>query len=108
MDKLICFRFASLFLSLFFCVSCSLTTYPYHCSGSCTDNDINTTVQVKIAHDPCLYYQFIRVSTFERTVTLEGKVENYTQRRIAIELARSTPGVTCVISKLQIKGPYNI
>lgn len=108
MDKFTFLKCLSLFLALFLCVSCSMSTFPCNCSGSCTDNDITTTVQVRIAADPCLRYQFIRVSTFERTVTLEGKVENYTQRKIAIYLAKSTPGVKCVVCKLGIKGPYNI
>ena len=107
MDKLVSIRWITIIFAIFFCVSCS-TMPSSHCSGSCTDNDLTTTIQVRIAGDPCLRYQFIRVSTFERTVTLIGKVENYTQRNIAIKMARTTPGVKCVISKLKIKGEYNI
>lgn len=107
MDMLRSFKLVLMIISIFFCVSCA-TIPSSRCDSSCTDVTINTEVQVKIAGDPCLYYQFIRVSTFERTVTLEGKVENSAQRNIAIEMARSTPGVKCVVSKLKIKGEYNI
>jgi len=102
------------YLRYFFLIliaSTSVSCANLRCSGchnTCTDNDINTTVQVRIAGDSCLYYQNIRVTTFDRVVTLEGGVDNPTQREAANEMAATAPCVKRVVSRLKIKGKYNI
>jgi osmotically-inducible protein OsmY len=94
---------------VFLCVTCiACAQLSYRCSGSCTDNEITTNVQVKIASDRCLANQNIEVYTFEHIVTLEGSVENPSQRVIAVGMARSVPRVSHVVDKLTIKNRYNI
>lgn len=73
------------------------------CTNSCTDEDITTSVQVKIFSDRCMSDQFIYVSTYERVVTLTGRVTNPTQKKIATQMARSVPGVKGVKNKLEVK-----
>jgi len=90
-------------LLIVFCTSCAhWPPTSARCSGSCTDDDITTSVLVKIAADPCLSDQFLLVDTNDRIVTLSGNVANPTQKRIVIEMAKSVPGVRYVISKLKI------
>lgn len=78
-----------------------------YCDTSCTDTDIKTNVQVKIAADRCLYFQNIRVTCYQRMVTLDGSVENPVQKQSASKLARSVPGVKKVRNRLRIKDQYN-
>lgn len=75
---------------------------PKTCSTCITDRDITTTVQVRIAAQPGLGDQGITVSTYERTVTLTGTVNNPTQRNVAVLIAKSVPGVKRVKSYLTI------
>ena len=57
---------------------------------------------VKIDVDRCMSDQFIHVTTYERTITLTGRVSNQTQKRIASQMAWSVPGVNGVINKLKV------
>jgi osmotically-inducible protein OsmY len=82
--------------------ACS-TISPRTCYTSMTDNDITTTIQVKIASDPGLAYQSIHVATYERTVTLSGTVENPTQADILMIMAKSAPNVKRVISHVIVR-----
>jgi osmotically-inducible protein OsmY len=79
------------------------TVSPKTCNTSMTDNDITTNVQVKIGAEDGLNDQLIRVSTYERVVTLSGWVQNPTQQNVAYVLARSVPNVKYVKSTIKIK-----
>ena len=86
------------------CAGCTANAFlPRNCSMSITDADITTNVQTRIVGDRGLADNNIEVSTYERVVTLSGKVDNPAQVAITIALARSVPGVNCVISRLKIK-----
>lgn len=89
---------------LIFNVSCA-TFSPSYCTGSCTDADITTNIQTRLSCDKCLRYKNIHVSTYERVVTLQGEVENPTQKKIAGQIADSVPEVKYVINRIKIE-PY--
>lgn len=72
------------------------------CTDSCTDDNITTSVLVKIDTDRCMSDQFIHVTTYDRTVTIEGRVSNPTQKRLASQMAWSVPGVKAVRNRLVI------
>lgn len=78
----------------------------YRCSNSCTDDDITTSVQVKINTDRCMSDQFIHVKTYERVVTLTGRVSTPTQKKIATNMAQSVLGVKYVKNQLEVKALY--
>ena len=92
------------FLATSLCASC--VNPNYHCSNSCTDDDITTAIQVKITTDRCMSDQFIQVKTYERVVTLTGRVSNPTQKKIATNMAQSVPGVRYVKNQLEVKPLY--
>ena len=103
MEMKICLKGTFVVLAMLLCSACM----PKHCTDSCTDSDITTHVVNLMQGDPCLSYQYIDVSTYERVVTLEGAVYNPSQARIAVDLARSVPRVRAVHSRLHIKNKYN-
>lgn len=91
---------------LFMCFSILLLTACMHTSGcpnSCTDNNITDAVRVKIYSDRCMSDNKIHVTTYERTVTLKGRVSNPTQKSIATQMAKSVPGVKGVRNELAIE-----
>lgn len=90
-------------LLCFFIIGCASNKFANCTTSSCRDTNITTEVQIKIAADTCLNDQGIDVSTFEGVVTLNGTVENPTQRNNAIFYARSVPGVKGVRSRLTLK-----
>jgi osmotically-inducible protein OsmY len=77
------------------------------CPHSCTDSNITEAVRVKIYSDRCMSDQKIHVTTYERTVTLKGRVSNPTQKSIASQMARSVPGVKGVRNQLAIQSLDN-
>ena len=101
MDRFGKFKHGLLVCLAMACMSCSQMNLS--CSGSCTDEDITTSVQVKIAADRCMSDQFIKVSTYDRVVTLSGRVSNPAQKRIVTEMARLVPGVKYVKTKLVVR-----
>lgn len=66
------------------------------------DQAITKTLQTKITNDPTLQGTTIATTTFNGVVTLTGQVQKKKQIVQAIKLAKSTAGVTKVISKLTI------
>ena len=92
-------------LSVFLSACGTYCGYCNFANGSCTDHDITEAVQIRFQDDRCLSYQYLKVSTYERVVSIRGRVENPTQRRIAIEKARSVPCVKGVIADIKIKRP---
>jgi osmotically-inducible protein OsmY len=93
------------FSLILFCSACA-SLHTSSCTASCTDADITTNIQVKLAADRCLRHQDIDVSSYERVVTLNGSVENPTQRSVAIQYAKSVANVKRVISHLTIRRNY--
>lgn len=80
----------------------NLIVSPKTHNTSITDRDITEAIQRKIAGQPGLSDQAITVSTYERTVTLTGTVENPTQKDVASVIAKSVPCVKNVKSYLTI------
>ena len=61
-----------------------------------TDAGITTAVKAKMAADDTVKAYQIDVDTARKAVTLTGTVDSATAKRRAVELARSTDGVTSV------------
>jgi hyperosmotically inducible protein len=67
-----------------------------------TDAGITTAVKSKFAADDTVKAYQIDVTTENKVVTLEGRVENSAAREQAITLARNTDGVSDVVDKLAV------
>lgn len=68
------------------------------------DASVNTRVKTKIAQTQGVGDALaINVDTYRGVVSLAGFVDNAEQARLAVEAARSVPGVTNVKNNLQIK-----
>jgi hyperosmotically inducible periplasmic protein len=65
-----------------------------------------TTTKIQAAYfaDPDIKGRNIDVTTRDRVVTLAGEVDNDAQRRRAVEIARTTAGVTDVQDRLRVAG----
>jgi hyperosmotically inducible periplasmic protein len=70
-----------------------------------TIDDADITIRVKTAfiNDPVVGAARIDVDTFNRVVTLSGRVKSKEEEAKAIELAKSIQGVVQVKSTLQIQ-----
>lgn len=77
-----------------------------YCNNTMTDENIMTSIRANLASDPALAYQLIKVESYERAVTLTGVVQNPTQARIAVCLAKSVTCVKSVVAKLAVKPSY--
>ncbi|WP_454061471.1 BON domain-containing protein [Candidatus Nitrospira salsa] len=64
---------------------------------------IAAAVKVAIAQEPTLNVAPINIRARKGVVTLEGFVENETQRKQAAEVAKNAKGVQSVINNIQIK-----
>jgi len=64
---------------------------------------IAATVKVAIAQESTLNVAPINITARKGVVTLEGFVENETQRKQAAEVAKNAKGVQSVINNIQIK-----
>ena len=67
-----------------------------------SDAGITTNVKTKMAADDTVKAYQVDVTTRNRVVTLNGEVESSAARDRAIEIARSTDGVTDVIDQLRV------
>src|SRR5918996_5129780 len=70
-----------------------------------TNNDAKITadVKTKMTDDERLDAANIKVDTKESVVTLYGKVLGHEEESRAIQIARSVPGVTNVVSELEVE-----
>jgi hyperosmotically inducible protein len=73
---------------------------------ACKTNDdakITADIKTKFTDDGRLDAANINVNTKEGVVTLNGKVLGHEEENRAIEIARSVPGVTNVVSELEVE-----
>lgn len=63
------------------------------------------TLTFRLRHDRRLDGSHIKVTAYGPRVALAGTVDNAYQRRIALQLAQQTQGVTQVVDRLQIASP---
>jgi hyperosmotically inducible protein len=70
--------------------------------ASATDAVLFRTVQKQLLHDEKLQEVAISASVVNGVVTLTGDVANAAQRDRAVELARTTPGVANVESRITV------
>ncbi len=71
-------------------------------SETLVDQRITTAVKSKLLADQTVSGFDINVDSFKSVVTLKGVVDSETERTTALELARTTPGVKDVKSKLVV------
>ncbi len=70
-----------------------------------TDEVLFRTVQIRLLEDPQLEDLAISARVESGVVTLSGSASNAEIRDHAVEVARSTPGVTAVESRIRIPEP---
>jgi osmotically-inducible protein OsmY len=95
------------------CLSIALATITSACAPTQTsrgtgevidDASINTRVKTKIAQTQGLGDALtVNVNTFKGVVSLAGFVDTSEQMRMAVQAAKSVPGVTEVRNNLQLK-----
>ena len=75
--------------------------------AACSQSDpgITTAVKSKLAADDTVKAYKIDVDTKDAVVTLKGTVDNTEAKTRAVEVARSTKGVTDVIDQLNVAPP---
>jgi hyperosmotically inducible protein len=73
-------------------------------SGAETSRDaaITSSINSRFVHDSAVDALAIRVTTYQGVVTLQGSVRSQAAAARAVELARSTPNVRRVVSKLTV------
>lgn len=81
-------------------VSAAALAFTVACGQS--DAGITTNVKTKMAADDTVKAYQVDVTTQNRVVTLNGEVETSAARDRAIEIARTTDGVTDVIDQLRV------
>jgi hyperosmotically inducible protein len=69
-----------------------------------TDAGITTAVKGRLAADEDVKAYQIDVDTRDKVVTLSGNVETGTAKSRAVEIARTTDGVTNVVDNIQVTG----
>lgn len=79
----------------------------YLCRITTTDRDITENIQAQYASEATLKYMNIDVSVFNRQVILRGIVENPIQLCVAIQIAKATPCVQNLQSRITIKSDPN-
>lgn len=67
-----------------------------------TDSAITTSIKTEIGLNPNVNTFGIHISTEEGVVTLSGRVEDETQKALAVQIAEDTKGVTEVVNNLTI------
>src|SRR5690242_18231619 len=67
-----------------------------------TDSGVTTKVKAKFAEDDLVKAHEINVTTRDGVVTLNGEVESTAARERAVQLARTTEGVTDVRDELRL------
>jgi hyperosmotically inducible protein len=70
-----------------------------------SDAGITTSVKTQLAADTTVQARQIDVDTRDRVVTLTGEVETIAEEEAALQIARSTDGVSDVIDQLAIVVP---
>jgi hypothetical protein len=71
------------------------------CSKAPDDNQLTSQIQSKLNQDSGLHDKQITVETAAGVVTLEGTVENETEREAAARYASATPGIKQVVNNLE-------
>jgi hyperosmotically inducible periplasmic protein len=66
------------------------------------DAAITSSINSRYVHDGAVDALAIRVTTWQGVVTLQGSVRSQAAAARAVELARSTPNVRRVVSKLTV------
>jgi hyperosmotically inducible protein len=66
------------------------------------DAAITTSINSRYVHDSAVDALAIRVTTYRGVVTLQGSVESESAAARAVDLARTTPNVRRVVSRLTI------
>jgi osmotically-inducible protein OsmY len=72
------------------------------------DSSINARVEIALVHDPDIEAREIDVHTYNGKVTLDGVVDSDAMKRGAESIARATPGVRSVESKLRVALPPRV
>jgi hyperosmotically inducible protein len=74
-------------------------------SGAQTSHDaaITSSINSRYVNDALVDALAIRVTTWQGVVTLQGSVRSQAAAARAVELARSTPNVRQVVSRLTVK-----
>jgi osmotically-inducible protein OsmY len=80
--------------------ACCVLALSVGCSYS--DSGLTTSVKTKLAADDTVKALNINVDTKDRVVTLKGEVRTEAEEAKAIQIARSTAGVTDVVDQLSI------
>lgn len=84
-------------------VGYKVATDPRSVGTQIDDAKITSKIKIKFLEDKEIKAFSIDVDTVNGVVTLTGIVETEEQRRRAVEIAKSVPGVKAVINNLQIK-----
>lgn len=69
------------------------------------DASISARVEIALVHDPRIEAREIDVHTYNGTVTLDGVVDSAEMKRSAEGIARATPGVQSIDSRLRVAPP---
>ena len=80
--------------------ACCALALSFGCSYS--DSGLTTSVKTKLAADDTVKALNIDVDTKNRVVTLTGEVRSLAEEARAIQIARSTDGVTDVVDQLSV------
>lgn len=103
MDKRQPLRILAAGLLLLFTTSCANLKNYYPCEASTTDGDITDSVYRMISFDRGLADLNIDVTTYRRTVTLKGNVNNPEQAKALFKLAKNVYCVQKVRSQLSLR-----
>ena len=68
------------------------------------DKAITASVKARLADDPTVKARDIDVDTLEGVVTLTGKVQTWSERSLAQQIAQETHGVKGVKNRLEVAG----
>jgi BON domain len=83
----------------------AILTVGVGCTKAPNDAELTSDIQTKLAADSGLAGKQLGVKSESGTVTLNGTVDNDTQREAAARYASTEPGVKQVINNLQVAGP---
>ncbi len=91
-------RAVSIFLALFLVAfTCSLVW-----ADQPTDNEIDDKVRIKLAGDPDVKGNQLKVAVKDGVVTIQGRVDSERAKNKATKLARKVKGVKNVVNELVI------
>jgi len=92
-----------LLLALLTTVGCASTPSQAENAEYADDTAINSKIKTMLSNEPSFSSDQINVETFMGEVELTGIVRSSADMDIAIDIARSVPGVKSVKNNLQIK-----